>query len=207
MLDDAGYPDCKIVASNSLDEYIIRDLLIEGAAVDSFGVGERLITASSDPVFGGVYKMCAIEDENGNLIDKVKFSDNVGKITLPCFKRVWRLFDRNTGKAIADVITMHDEKIDENQEYELFDPDHTWKRKTVKDFIVRSLTVPVFKNGECVYALPDCADIRRYCDEQVETIWDEVQRFENPHSYYVDLSQSLWDKRNEIISNLVGIKR
>lgn len=207
MLDNAGYPDCKIVASNSLDEYIIRDLLIEGAAVDSFGVGERLITASSDPVFGGVYKMCAIEDENGNLIDKVKFSDNVGKITLPCFKRVWRLFDRNTGKAIADVITMHDEKIDENQEYELFDPDHTWKRKTVKDFIVRSLTVPVFKNGECVYALPDCADIRRYCDEQVETIWDEVQRFENPHSYYVDLSQSLWDKRNEIISNLVGIKR
>ena len=203
MLDEAGYPDCKIVASNSLDEYIIRDLLIEGAQVDLFGVGERLITASSDSVFGGVYKMCALENENGELEPKVKFSDNVGKITLPCFKRVWRLFDRQSGKAIADVITMHDEKIDDNMDYELFDPDHTWKRKIVSDFIVRTLNVPIFEKGKLVYNQPSTADIRRYCDTQVETIWDEVQRFENPHTYYVDLSQDLWQKRNEIISNIV----
>ena len=207
MLDDAGYPDCAIVASNSLDEYIIRDLLIEGAAVDSFGVGERLITASSDPVFGGVYKMCAIEDENGELIPKVKFSDNVGKITLPCFKRVWRLFDKASGKAIADVITMHDEKIDESKPYELFDPDHVWKRKTVTDFIARSLNVPVFKKGELVYKTPKVDEIREYCDQQIETIWDEVQRFENPHTYYVDLSQKLWDERTKIISNISGYKK
>ncbi len=207
MLDDAGYPDCAIVASNSLDEYIIRDLLIEGAAVDSFGVGERLITASSDPVFGGVYKMCAIEDENGELIPKVKFSDNVGKITLPCFKRVWRLFDKASGKAIADVITMHDEKIDESKPYELFDPDHVWKRKTVTDFIARSLNVPVFKKGELVYKTPKVGEIREYCDQQIETIWDEVQRFENPHTYYVDLSQKLWDERTKLISNISGYKK
>ena len=207
MLDDAGYPDCAIVASNSLDEYIIRDLLIEGAAVDSFGVGERLITASSDPVFGGVYKMCAIEDENGKLIPKVKFSDNVGKITLPCFKRAWRLFDKASGKAIADVITMHDEKIDESKPYELFDPDHVWKRKTVTDFIARSLNVPVFKKGELVYKTPKVDEIREYCDQQIETIWDEVQRFENPHTYYVDLSQKLWDERTKIISNISGYKK
>lgn len=207
MLDDAGYPDCAIVASNSLDEYIIRDLLIEGAAVDSFGVGERLITASSDPVFGGVYKMCAIEDENGELIPKVKFSDNVGKITLPCFKRVWRLFDKASGKAIADVITMHDEKIDESKPYELFDPDHVWKRKTVTDFIARSLNVPVFKKGELVYKTPKAGEIREYCDQQIETIWDEVQRFENPHTYYVDLSQKLWDERTKLISNISGYKK
>ncbi len=207
MLDDAGYPDCAIVASNSLDEYIIRDLLIEGAAVDSFGVGERLITASSDPVFGGVYKMCAIENENGELIPKVKFSDNVGKITLPCFKRVWRLFDKASGKAIADVITMHDEKIDESKPYELFDPDHVWKRKTVTDFIARSLNVPVFKKGELVYKTPKVGEIREYCDQQIETIWDEVQRFENPHTYYVDLSQKLWDERTKLISNISGYKK
>ncbi len=207
MLDDAGYPDCQIVASNSLDEYIIRDLLIEGAAVDSFGVGERLITASSDPVFGGVYKMCALENENGELEPKVKFSDNVGKITIPCFKRVWRLFDNKSGKAIADVITMHDEKIDESQPYELFDPDHVWKRKTVTDFIARSLCVPIYEKGKLVYKTPEINEIRDYCDKQIETIWDEVQRFENPHNYYVDLSQKLWDERNRILADISGYKR
>ena len=151
--------------------------------------------------------MCALENENGELIPKVKFSDNVGKITLPCFKRVWRLFDRATGKAIADVITLHDEKIDESQPYELFDPDHVWKRKTVSDFIARPLGVPVFEKGRRVCDLPDIEEIRAYCDSQVETIWDEVQRFENPHSYYVDLSQRLWDERAGIISNISGYKK
>ncbi len=207
MLDDAGYPDCKIIASNSLDEYIIRDLLIEGAKVDLFGVGERLITAASDPVFGGVYKLCATENQQGELIPKVKFSDNVGKITIPGFKRSWRLFDKDSGKAIADVITMHDEKIDETKPYEIFDPDHTWKRKTVTNFIARSLCVPVYKQGKLVYNSPDETQIRRYCAEQVDTIWDEVQRFENPHTYYVDLSQKLWDCRDQMIKEYTGLKK
>ncbi len=207
LLDAAGYPDCKIIASNSLDEYIIRDLLIEGAKVDQFGVGERLVTASSDPVFGGVYKLCAVENPDGTLSPRVKFSDNVGKITLPCFKRAWRLFDKDTGKAIADVITLHDEKIDEGRPYELFDPDHTWKRKTVDHFIARSLCVPIFKKGALVYQSPQPAAIRDYCAEQVDTIWDEVQRFENPHTYYVDLSQKLWDERDRMISEYTGYKQ
>ena len=205
MLDDAGYPDCKIVASNSLDEYIIRDLIIEGAKVDIFGVGERLITAASDPVFGGVYKLCALE-ENGSMKPKIKFSDNVGKITIPCFKRPWRLFDRNSGKAIADVLTLFDEKIDDTKPYELFDPDHIWKRKTVDEYIARQLTVPIFVKGELVYNTPTTEEIRRNCQEQVETIWDEVQRFENPHTYYVDLSQELWNERDTLIKEYTGLK-
>ncbi|MBQ2676124.1 MAG: nicotinate phosphoribosyltransferase [Clostridia bacterium] len=204
MLDEAGYPDCKIIASNSLDEYIIRDVLLEGAKIDSFGVGERLITASSDAVFGGVYKLCAVMGDDGELIPKVKFSDNVGKITLPCFKRTWRLFDKQSGKAIADVITMHDERISEAEPYELFDPDHTWKRKTVTDFIVRKLSVPIFEKGKLIYNCPTAAEIRRYCKEQVETMWAEVQRFENPHKYYVDLSQKLWDEQHRLISEHIG---
>ena len=199
MLDEAGYPDCKIIASNSLDEYIIRDLLIEGAKVDIFGVGERLITASSDPVFGGVYKLSAIVNDDGSISPKVKFSDNVGKLTLPCFKKTYRLFDKNTGKAMADVITLYDEKIDENKDFVLFDPEHTWKRKVVNNFIARELTTQIFKNGKLCYNSPNVKDIRRYCSEAVDTIWDEVQRFENPHSYYVDLSQKLWDEREKML--------
>ena len=200
MLDDAGFADCKIIASNSLDEYTIRDILLEGAKVDIFGVGERLITAASDPIFGGVYKLAAFEDANGKLQPKIKVSNNVGKLTLPGFKRVWRLFDRKSGKALADVITIHDEVIDDRLPYEIFDPDHTWKRKTVTDFVCRSLCVPIFQQGKLVYDVPNIREIRDYCAEQVETIWDEVQRFENPHKYYVDFSQKLWDERNELLT-------
>ena len=139
LLDEAGYPDCMIIASNSLDEYIIRDLLIEGAKVDRFCVGERLITAASDPVFGGVYKLTALLDDNGKFVPRVNFSDNVGKVTLPCNKKVYRLFDSDSGKAIADVVTLYDEEIDTSKELEIFDPDHTWKRKTVENFIARVL--------------------------------------------------------------------
>jgi nicotinate phosphoribosyltransferase len=203
MLDDAGYPDCKIIASNSLDEYIIRDLLIEGAKIDIFGVGERLICAKSDAMFGGVYKLGALIDEDGTVIPKVKLSDNVGKITIPGFKAPWRLFDKHTGKAIADVITLADETIDESKPFELFDPEHTWKRKTVTDFVARKLQVPIFEGGKCVYESPSPKNIRTYCAEQVETIWDEVQRFENPHKYYVDLSQKLWDLRDAEIKKHV----
>ncbi len=198
VLDDEGFEDCAVVASNSLDEYIIRDMLMQGAQIDSFGVGERLITASSNPVFGGVYKLAAIE-RDGAWIPKIKISENVTKITTPGFKKLWRLYDKASGKAIADVVTLFDETIDESQPYELFDPDYTWKRKTVTDFVARELRIPVFRNGEKVYDTPPLNEVRDFCREQVDTLWDEVLRFENPHHYYVDLSQKLWDLKKELL--------
>ncbi len=203
MLDAAGFEDCKICASNSLDEYIIRDMLIQGAKVDSFGVGERLITSSSEPVFGGVYKLAGVEDKNGNIIPKIKISENVAKITTPCFKEVWRLFDRETGKAIADVITLHDEKIDDSKPYTIFDPEHIWKRKTVENFRAVRLRQKIFENGTCIAKERELSEIRDYCMEQVDNLWEEVTRFENPHKYYVDLSQKLWDEKNRLLSEHV----
>ncbi len=200
MLDEAGYPDCAIVASNSLDEYIIRDMLLQGAKVDSFGVGERLITSSSSPMLGGVYKLVAVEKPDGEIVPKIKLSENVQKITTPGNKRAYRLFDKETGKAIADLITLASEKIDESQPYELFDPDYTWKRKTVTNFTVRELLEPLFSKGKCVFKKKGVKEIREYCKSQVETLWDEVTRFENPHNYYVDLSQPLWDLKHELLS-------
>ncbi len=198
MLDEAGFPDCKIVASNSLDEIIIRDMLIQGAQIDSFGVGERLITAASNPVFGGVYKIVAVE-ENGVPVPRIKLSENVQKITTPCAKKVYRLYDKATNKALADVITLIDEEIDDSKPFELFDPDYTWKRKTVTNYTARPLLVKIFENGQCCYNNPDIIDIKNYCNEQVETLWDEVKRFENPHTYYVDLSQKLWDEKHRLL--------
>jgi nicotinate phosphoribosyltransferase len=198
MLDEAGFHDCKIVASNSLDEYIIREILMQGAQVDLFGVGERLITSRSEPVFGGVYKLAAVE-ENGEIVPKIKISENVKKITNPGFKQVWRFFDKASGKAIADLITFNDEVIDENDPYELFDPEHTWKRKTVTDFTAKRLLVKIFDKGNCVYESPKLQDIRRYCREQVDALWDEVKRFENPHKYYVDLSLPLWEMKQRLL--------
>ena len=191
MLDAAGLTDCKIVASNALDEYIIRDLLLQGAQIDSFGVGERLITSKSEPVFGGVYKLCAVEDAQGNIIPKIKISENPAKITNPHFKKVYRLYAKESGKAFADLITLHDETIDGSGPLELFDPDATWKRKTFSDFTVRELLVPVFKDGEQVYELPSLPEIQEYCRKEVATLWPEVRRFEYPHNYYVDLSDEL----------------
>ncbi len=199
LLDDAGFEDVKIIASNSLDEYIIRDMLRQGAEVDSFGVGERLITASSTPVFGGVYKLVAVEN-NGELQPKIKLSENVAKVTTPGAKNLYRLYDKETGKAIADLITTDGEVIDDSQPYELFDPDVTWKRKTVENFTARPLLIPLFEKGKCVYDYPDLESIRSYCAEQVDTLWDEVIRFENPHNYYVDMSQKLWDMKNDMIN-------
>lgn len=199
MLDDAGFPDCKIVASNSLDEYIIRDILLQGAKVDSFGVGERLITSKSEPVFGGVYKLSAIEF-NGEIIPKIKLSENVGKITNPHHKEVWRLYDKNTGKAIADVLTVAGEVIDDTKPYEIFDPEHIYKRKKLTNFSAKKLQEKIFDNGECVYTSPNIAEIQNYCKEQLSTIWDEVMRFENPHEYYVDLSQKLYDVKQELLN-------
>ena len=200
MLDEAGYPDCKIVASNSLDEHIIADLLNQGAKIDLFGVGERLITASSEPVFGGVYKLCAVE-ENGEIKPKIKISENVAKITNPHYKKLYRIFDNKTGKAEADLICVFDEKIDESKPLELFDPDYTWKRKTMTDFTAKELQVPVFLNGKRVYNSPNIASIKSYCAEQLGTMWDSVLRFENPHRYYVDLSEKLWNIKHELLSD------
>lgn len=198
MLDEAGYPDCGIVASNSLDEYIIRDMLIQGAKVDSFGVGERLITSASSPMLGGVYKIVAVK-KDGEIVPKIKLSENVQKITTPGNKRVYRLFDKETGKAIADLITLASETVDPSQPYELFDPDYTWKRKTITNFEVRELLEPIFAGGKCVFEKKEIHEIRDYCKEQVETLWDEVTRFENPHNYYVDLSQELWDMKQNLL--------
>ncbi len=200
LLDEAGFEDCAIVASNSLDEYIIRDMLMQGAKVDSFGVGERLITASSTPVFGGVYKLSAVE-ENGEIIPKIKISENVQKITTPCFKTPYRLFDRTTGKAIADLITVADETVDDNKPYELFDPEHTWKRKTIDDFYAVKLQEKVFEKGEYIGTDRTIEEIRNYCSEQIETLWDEVKRFENPHNYYVDLSEKLWNEKHRLLES------
>ena len=198
MLDEAGFPDCRITASNSLDEYIIRDMIQQGACVDSFGVGERLITAASDPVFGGVYKLAAVEID-GQVVPRIKVSENVSKITNPCFKKLWRLYDRESGKALADVMTLRDETIDDTRPYVIFDPEHIWKKKTLESFRAVELQVPLFLNGKRVYDSPDIESIRAHCAAQIDTMWDEVLRFENPHKYYVDLSQPLWDEKQRLL--------
>ena len=200
MLDDAGYPDVKIVASNSLDEHIIRDMLNQGAKVDMFGVGERLITSKSEPVFGGVYKLVSVF-RNGEEIPKIKLSENVAKITIPGFKSLYRLYSNETGKAIADVITKHDENFDGVTEYELFDPQFTWKRKKVTNFTARKLLTPIFEKGKQVYISPTLKELKDYCQNEVETLWDEVTRFENPHTYYVDLSPDLWQIRENMLQH------
>ncbi|MEM5779585.1 MAG: nicotinate phosphoribosyltransferase [Lawsonibacter sp.] len=201
MLDEAGLTDCKILASNALDEYIIRDLMRQGARIDSFGVGERLITSRSEPVFGGVYKLVAIEDEKGTIIPKIKISENAAKITTPHFKKVYRIFSKDTGKAEADLICLHNEEFDFSQPLELFDPDATWKRKVFTDIEARELLEPIFRQGELVYQVPDLQTSRAYCQRQVDALWDEVKRFENPHNYYVDLSQNLWDIKQALLNS------
>ena len=193
MLDEAGWTECQISVSNSLDEYIIQDILRQGAKIDMFGVGERLITAKSEPVFGGFYKLVAVENEDGSVQPKIKISENVGKITNPHYKKLYRFFGNDTGKAIADYLCVYDETVDDSQDMEIFDPEATWKTKIVYNFTAKELQVPVFKDGLLVYELPSLEDIRTYCLAQVDSLWDEVKRFDNPHTYYVDLSQKLWD--------------
>lgn len=204
MLDEAGYPDCSITASNSLDEYIINDMLSQGAKVDCFIVGERLITSASSPLFSGVYKLSAVE-KNGGIIPKINLSENVSKITTPHSKMLYRLYDCETGKAIADVLTLENEIIDESKPYTLFDPDFTWKRKEVEGFVARKLLVPVFEAGKYVYNEPSVDEIRDYCAEQIDNLWEEVKRFENPHTYYVDLSKKLWETRKALIEKHKGV--
>lgn len=198
MLDDAGLEDCKIVVSNSLDEYIIRDVLDEGACIDSFGVGERLITAKSEPVFGGVYKLSALE-KDGEMIPKIKISENVEKITNPGFKTIWRLFDRDTNRALCDIIALDEEEAPSGESFEIFDPNAVWKKKTITNFYSRNLRKRIFDGGRRVYDSPPIEGIKAYCAQQLDLMWDEMKRFENPQTYYVDLSYKLWKLKNDMI--------
>lgn len=200
ILDEAGLTDCKITISNSLDEYIIRDLLMQGAQIDAFGIGERLITAKSAPVFGAVYKLAATE-ENGVITPKIKISENIEKITNPGFKKTYRFYSNETGKAIADLICLDGETVDHDGPMEIFDPEYTWKRKKLENYTARELSVPIFKNGEQVYNFPELSEVQEHCKRELATMWDEVLRFENPHSYYVDLSEKLWQLKHDMINN------
>ncbi|MDP4152460.1 MAG: nicotinate phosphoribosyltransferase [Bacillota bacterium] len=199
MLDEAGFNDCLIFASNSLDEYIIRDTLEQGAYIDAFGVGERLVTSKSDPVFGGVYKLAAVENDKGEIIPKIKISENVTKITNPHYKKPYRLFERDTNKAIADLICVYDEVVDDTKPLEIFDPDYTWKRKTLMDFYAVPLHKQIFEKGKLVYKQPNIEEIRNYCLSEIDKLWDEVLRFDNPHRFYVDLSEKLWDIKQQLL--------
>ena len=199
MLDDAGLQCCKITASNALDEELIQDLIMQGACVDTFGVGERLITARSEPVFGAVYKLAAVEDAEGAILPKIKISENTAKITTPHFKKVYRLFDRTTGKALADQICVWDETVDDTQPLTIFDQDAVWKTKKLENFRAQELLAPIFKEGKLVYKRPSLKEIRDYCASQVDLLWDEVKRFHNPHTYYVDLSEKLWLVKRELL--------
>ncbi|MDD6155157.1 MAG: nicotinate phosphoribosyltransferase [Eubacteriales bacterium] len=201
MLDEAGLQACKITASNALDEYLIRDVIMEGAQIDSFGVGERMITAKSDPVFGAVYKLAAVE-KDGQIIPKIKISENTAKITNPGFKKIFRFYDNESGKALADVVALRDEETPDGSPYTIFDPNAVWKKKTLTNYHVRELQEQIFKGGVRVYEKPDIETVKKYCHDQMETIWEETLRFENPQTYYVDLSQKLFDLKNDMINEL-----
>ena len=200
LLDDAGFSDCKIIVSNSLDEYKISSILEQGAKIDAFGVGERLINSASDPIFGGVYKLCAIEKKQ-NIVPRIKISDNISKISNPGVKEIWRIFDKNTKKAMADIITLFDEKIDTSNPYTIFDPQNTWKKKVLNNFNAVKIRKKIFSDGNLVYKSPHIEDIQSYCASQVECLWDEVKRFEMPHKYYVDLSKKLWNQKQKLLTN------
>lgn len=200
MLDDEGLTDCKITASNALDEKLIRDLMMQGAQVDTFGVGERLITSQSSPVFGGVYKLVAVENDAGEIEPKIKVSENTTKIPVPHFKKVYRYYDNESGKALADELCVFDEVVDDSKNHIIFDPNATWKTKELYNFTARELMEPIFQNGVCVYQSPSIQEIADYCREQVDLLWDEVKRFENPHSYYVDISERLYEIRSILLS-------
>ena len=202
LLDEAGYPDAKIIVSNSLDEYIVRDLILQDAKVDSFGIGENLITSKSDPVFGGVYKLAAIKNEDGSYVPKIKISESVEKMTVPHRKAVWRIYDDETGKAMADYITLYDEPVETKNGITLFDPVETWKERTFTGCTARNILVPIYEEGRLVYQSPSLEEIHEFCHSQIDALWDEVKRFEYPHRYYVDLSKKLWEERQKLLRAL-----
>ena len=200
MLDDAGWPECKITCSNSLDEHLIKELLRQGACIDSFGVGERLITSRTSPVFDGVYKLAAVEEDDGSIVPRIKISENVGKITNPHFKKVYRFYGRDTGMAEADYICLYNDSVDDTKDLVIRDPDATWKQKTMTNFRARELLVPIFKGGELVYKEPTLPEIQDYCRREVATLWPEVLRFDYPHNYYVDLSDELLEIKTRLLN-------
>ena len=200
MLDDAGWPECKITCSNSLDEHLIKELLRQGACIDSFGVGERLITSRTSPVFDGVYKLAAVEEDDGSIVPRIKISENVGKITNPHFKKVYRFYGRDTGMAEADYICLYNDSVDDTKDLVIRDPDATWKQKTMTNFKARELLVPIFKGGELVYKQPTLPEIQAYCRREVATLWPEVLRFDYPHNYYVDLSDELLEIKTRLLN-------
>ena len=200
MLDEAGYEDVKIMASNAIEEETIKALRDQDAEIDIFGIGEKLITASSDAVFGGVYKLVAVEHEDGTIEPKIKISENVEKITNPHFKDLYRLYDKKTGKALADLMTIHGEKIDTSQPYELFDPVYTWKKTVIEEFEAKPLLVPIFKGGKRVYPKKTIEEIRAYREEEEARLWDGVKRIVHPHKYFVDLSLPLWKVKNDMLT-------
>ncbi len=202
MLDEAGYPDCKVCASNSLDEYIVRDLILQGAAVESFGIGENLITAKSDPVFGGVYKLAAVKAADGSYIPKIKVSESTEKLTTPLLKKVWRIYDKYTGKAMADYVTIFDEEVDAEKGLTLFDPLQTWKQRVYQNCTAKCITTPIYENGRLVYERPSATQIRDFCKQQIDGLWEEMRRFEYPHRYYVDLSEKLWTCRRQLLEEV-----
>ncbi|MBE6061017.1 MAG: nicotinate phosphoribosyltransferase [Clostridium sulfidigenes] len=204
MLDEAGYEDVKITISNSLDEFIIKAVLENGAKIDSFGVGERLITARSEPVFGGVYKLVAIE-KNGTIIPKIKISENVEKITNPGFKSLYRVYDKKTNKAIADLIALNDENFDNNKPLQLFDPNYTWKKKRIKNYNIKNLMVQIFDKGKCTYESPSVMEIREFCSKEKASLWSEIRRLQNPHQYYIDLSKNLWNLKESLLHEYSSI--
>ncbi|AWZ48098.1 nicotinate phosphoribosyltransferase [Clostridiaceae bacterium 14S0207] len=199
MLDEAGYTDAKITISNSLDEYIIKSVLDNGAKIDSFGVGERLITARSEPVFGGVYKLVAVEDENNEIFARIKISENQEKITNPGFKKIYRIFDKKTDKAIVDLICLNEEEINENKPLTIFHPIFTWKKKTLTNFYIKDLRVKIFDKGNLIYKNPSVSEIKQTVKQELSKFWPEVLRFQNPHTYYVDLSKELWELKHNLL--------
>ena len=205
MLDAAGFTDAIISASNDLDEYLIDSLKIQGAAINSWGVGTNLITSKDCPSFGGVYKLAAILDrETGKFIPKIKLSENTEKVTNPGNKTIYRIYDRANHKIIADLICLADEVYDENKSLLLFDPIETWKKTHLSpgSYEMRELLVPVFKDGVCVYQSPKVMEIRDYCTKELNTLWDETKRFTNPHEVYVDLSKKLYDIKSSLLEKL-----
>ena len=204
MLDQAGFPDAVISASNDLDEFLIDSLKVQGAAITSWGVGTNLITSKDCPSFGGVYKLAAIKDKEGNFIPKIKLSENSEKVTNPGNKTVYRIYEKESGKVKADLICLVDEKFDENEPMLLFDPLEPWKKTKLPggSYTMREIMVPVFQGGKCCYESPKVMDIREYCKKELDTLWDETRRLVNPHKVYVDLSKKLYDIKIELLDSM-----
>lgn len=204
MLDDAGFTDAVISASNDLDEYVIQSLKLQGATITSWGVGTNLITAKDNPAFGGVYKLAAIQDEDGNFIPKIKLSENSEKVTNPGNKKIYRIYDKESGKIKADLICMEEEVYSEDEPIRLFSPTEPWKKTRLEPgtYTLRELMVPIFKQGECVYESPKVMAIRAYCLQEQDTLWEETKRFVNPHKVYVDLSQKLYDTKISLLDKM-----